>query len=62
MSHTSNLSETDHVKIILEHTIQHALHNTYRQFPVNQQGLGLNDLDVIHFKELQSLEVREDTQ
>ena len=33
--------------------------NTYRQIPVNQQGLGLNNLDFIHFKELQSLE--EDT-
>lgn len=27
------------------------MQSTYRQFLVNQQGFGLNNLDVIHFKE-----------
>lgn len=38
-----------------------SVQDTYRQFPVNQQGLGLNSLDVIHFKELESLGVRGDS-
>jgi len=40
--------------MLLDNELLHSLSQA-RQFPVNQQGFGLNDLDVIHFKELQSL-------
>lgn len=75
MNHTSNMSGINHTKLrdsVLEQVktrfrklLLHYLtwlcsyRHTYRQFSVNQQGFGLNNLDVIHFKELRSLEIRE---